>query len=119
MTRILILNPNCSTACSDGIDAAVAPFRHPGGPVLEVMTLDEGPPAIYSWRDWHGVVEPLCRRIEAESADVFVIACASDPGIEAARTATERPVLGVFRSAAALAVGHVLASRHLPVSVVA
>ncbi len=104
MPRILILNPNCSTACSAGIDAAVAPFRHPGGPVLEVTTLDEGPPAIYSWRDWHAVVEPLCRRIEAETADVFVIACASDPGIEAARTATDRPVLGVFRSAVAMAV---------------
>ncbi len=104
MTRILILNPNCSTACTAGIDAAIAPFRHPGGPSLDVVTLQEGPPAIYSWRDWHAVVEPLCRRIEAEAADVFVIACASDPGIEAARTATDRPVLGVFRSAVAAAV---------------
>ena len=104
MTRILILNPNHSTACSDGIDAAIAPFRHPGGPSLDVVTLAEGPPAIYSWRDWHGVVEPICRRVEAEIADVFVIACASDPGIEAARTATDRPVLGVFRSAVAAAV---------------
>ncbi len=104
MPRILILNPNCSTACSAGIDAAIAPFRHPGGPSLDVATLTEGPPAIYSWRDWHAVVEPLCRRIETEVADVFVIACASDPGIEAARTATDRPVLGVFRSAVAAAV---------------
>ena len=104
MPRILILNPNCSTACSAGIDAAVAPFRHPGGPSLEVATLTEGPPAIYSWQDWHGVVEPICRRLETEDADLFVIACASDPGIEAARTATDRPVLGVFRSAVAAAV---------------
>ena len=104
MARILILNPNHSTACSDGIDAAIAPFRHPGGPSLDVVTLAEGPPAIYSWRDWHAVVEPICRRIEAEIADVFVIACASDPGIEAARTATDRPVLGVFRCAVAAAV---------------
>lgn len=104
MARILILNPNCSTACSDGIDAAIAPFRHPGGPALDVVTLSEGPPAIYSWLDWHGVVAPMCRRIEAEIADVFVIACASDPGIEAARTMTDRPVLGVFRSAVAAAV---------------
>ena len=34
----------------------------------------------------------------------YVMACASDPGIEAARAVTRRPVLGVFRSAVAAAV---------------
>ncbi len=103
MARILIINPNRSTACSAGIAEAIAPFRFPGGPVLDVATLAEGPPAIYSWRDWHGVVDPLCRLIERERADVFVVACASDPGIEAARASTDRPVLGVFRAAVATA----------------
>ena len=82
----------------------MAPFRFPGGPVFEVATLAEGPPAIYDWRDWHAVVGPLCRLIEREPADCYVIACASDPGIEAARATTRRPVLGVFRSAVAAAV---------------
>src|SRR5258708_7569537 len=104
MARILVINPNCSDACSAGIDAAVAPFRFPGGPLLEVVTLFEGPPAIYSWRDWHAVVEPLCRLIERQPADAYVIACASDPGIEAARATTGRPVFGVFRSAVAAAI---------------
>jgi allantoin racemase len=100
MTRILVVNPNSSIACSDGISAALRPF----GPMFEVTTLREGPPAIYDWRDWHGVVEPLCRLIERQPADAYVIACASDPGIEAARAATTRPVYGVFRSAVAVAV---------------
>jgi Asp/Glu/hydantoin racemase len=104
MPRILVINPNCSLACSAGIDAALAPFRFPGGPTFEVVTLAEGPPAIYDWRDWHAVVEPMCRLIERESADCYVVACASDPGIEAARAVTRRPVLGVFRSAVAAAV---------------
>jgi allantoin racemase len=104
MVRILLINPNCSVDCSAGIEAAITPYRFPGGPSLEVATLSEGPPAIYSWRDWHAVVEPLCRRIETEAADSYVIACASDPGIEAARLVTDRPVLGVFRSAVAAAV---------------
>src|SRR5580698_10615110 len=104
MARILVINPNCSAECSAGIDAAIAPLRFRGGPLLEVATLPEGPPAICSWRDWHAVVEPLCRKIAAETADAYVIACASDPGIEAARAVTERPVLGVFRSAVAAAV---------------
>lgn len=103
MARILVINPNCSTDCSAGIEAAIAPFRFPGSAALEVATLAQGPPAIYTWRDWHAVVEPLCHRIEAEAADAYVIACASDPGIEAARLVTDRPVFGVFRSAVAAA----------------
>jgi Asp/Glu/hydantoin racemase len=99
MSRILIVNPNRSHACSAGIDAAVAPFRAPGGPVLEVATLADGPPGIYSWRDWHAAVAPLCHLAETEAADVFVIACASDPGIEAVRALRPGPVLGVFRCA--------------------
>ena len=46
----------------------------------------------------------MCRTIERETADVFIVACASDPGIEAARASTNAPVLGVFRSAVAAAV---------------
>jgi len=107
MARILVINPNCSVACSAGIDAAIAPFRFNGGPVLDVATVAEGPPAIYDWRDWHAVVEPVCRLIEREPTDAYVIACASDPGIEAARAVTRRPVFGVFRSAVAAAVARV------------
>ena len=104
MARILVINPNSSAPCSDGIDAAVAPFRTPTGPTIDVVTTPCGPPAVYSWRDWHAAVEPVCRRIGADAADVYIVACASDPGIEAARAATSRPVLGVFRCAVAAAV---------------
>jgi allantoin racemase len=104
MARILVVNPNSSVACSDGIAAALAPFRLRGGPEFAVVTLREGPPAIYDWRDWHAVVEPLCRLVEREPADAYVIACASDPGIEAVRATTRRPVFGVFRCAVAAAV---------------
>ena len=104
MARILVVNPNSSAACSAGIAAALEPFRMPGGPEFEVATLTDGPPAVYDWRDWHAVVEPLCRLIERDLADAYVIACASDPGIEAARATTKRPVFGVFRSAVAAAV---------------
>jgi len=104
MARVLVINPNSSDACGEGISQAIAPFRFAGGPVLDVVSLREGPPAIYSWRDWHAAVEPICRCIEREEADAYVIACASDPGIEAARSVTQRPVLGVFRAAVAAAV---------------
>ena len=41
--------------------------------------------------------------VEREAADAYVIACASDPGLEAVRAITEAPVLGVFRCAVAAA----------------
>ena len=104
LPRVLVINPNCSQPCSGGIDAAIAPFRLPGGPTLDVVTLAEGPPGIYSWQDWHSVVGPLCALVRRVPADAYMVACASDPGIEAVRMATDRPVLGVFRSAVAAAV---------------
>jgi Asp/Glu/hydantoin racemase len=104
MARILVINPNSSAACSARIDAAVSRFRFGGGPLLDVVTLPEGPPAICTWRDWHAVIEPLCRLVERADADATIIACASDPGLEAVRTVTSRPVFGIFRSAVAAAV---------------
>ncbi len=103
MLRILVINPNSSAACGAGIDAAVAPFRRPGGPAIDVISVPAGPPAILSWREWHAAVEPMCRLVEREPADAYVVACASDPGLEAVRTVTDRPVLGVFRCAVATA----------------
>ena len=101
--RILLLNPNSSAACSAGIDAAIAGFRTPDGPAIEVATVAEGPPGIYSWQDWHAAVPPLCRVVAARPADAYLVACASDPGLEAVREVTARPVLGVFRCAVAAA----------------
>ena len=104
MARILVINPNSSAACSAGIDAAVDRFRLPGAPSIEVATLREGPPEVATWQHWHAVVGPMCALIGREAADAYVIACASDPGIEAARAVTSKPVLGIFRSAVATAV---------------
>ena len=101
--RILLVNPNSSAPCTAGIDAAVAGFRRADGPGIDVVTVADGPPGIYSWRDWYEAVGPLCRVVAREAADVFVVACASDPGIEAVREVTRRPVLGVFGCAVSAA----------------
>ncbi len=101
--RILIINPNSSWSCTEGIATAVAPFAAPGLPRLDVQRLEDGPPAIVDWRDWYAVAEPLCRRVQAEPADAYVIACVSDPGLEAVRLVTPKPVLGMLRCAVAAA----------------
>ena len=103
MARILFLNPNANIACGDGISAALDRFRTPSGPMIDVVSLADGPPAIVSWRDWHAAVEPLCLAVAREAADFYVVACASDPGIEAVQAETASPVLGAFRAAVAVA----------------
>ncbi len=103
MERILVVNPNTSRSCTQGIEAALAGFAAPGLLRLEVMELPGGPPAIVTWRDWFSVAEPLCRLVEREAAAAYVIACVSDPAVEAVRMATRAPVFGALRSALAAA----------------
>ena len=93
--RILVINPNSSTTVTDDIARALKGFHFDGGPVIDCMTLKEGPPGIETQRHVDEVVAPLCRTIEREQADAFVIACFSDPGLHAAREATHAPVFGI------------------------
>jgi Asp/Glu/hydantoin racemase len=102
-SRILVINPNSSQSCTAGIAESLKPFAAPGRPPFEVVSLPGGPPAIATWRDWFSVAEPLCQMVEREKAEAYVIACVSDPGIDAIRTVTDRPVFGPFRAAVASA----------------
>ncbi|MGG5818000.1 aspartate/glutamate racemase family protein [Falsiroseomonas sp. HW251] len=102
--RILVVNPNATRSCTDGIAEALAGFAAPGLPRIEVTQLDGGPPAIVTWRDWFAVAEPLVQLVQREPAAAYVFACVSDPGVDAARTVTHAPVLGPLRSAIAAAI---------------
>ena len=73
--RLLVINPNASLACTQGIAAALAPLPLPAGLRLEVTHLPDGPPAIANWEDWHAVALPLCRLVEREPAAAYVIEC--------------------------------------------
>lgn len=100
--RILVVNPNSSLSCTEGIEAALRPLASPAAR-FDVIRLAEGPPAVASWRDWYSVAEPLRQVAMREEAAVYVIACVSDPGLDAVREATSRPVLGMLRCAVAAA----------------
>ena len=99
--RIVVINPNSSIDVTAGIDAAMAPLRFADGPRIDCLTLAEGPPGIETQRHVDGVVGPLCDMIQREdnSADAFVVACFSDPGLHSARETTARPVMGISESA--------------------
>jgi Asp/Glu/hydantoin racemase len=91
---IYVVNPNSTRAVTAGIDAAMAPLRIAGGPAIECLTLDAGPPGIQRQFDVESVTLPLVQlaRSLREQAAAFVIACFSDPGLHAVREALAEPV---------------------------
>jgi Asp/Glu/hydantoin racemase len=95
--RILVINPNSSEAVTRGIDEACAPLRMPGGPVIDCVTLKQGPPGIETQRHVDGVVAPLLALVSKKEKQyaAFVIACYSDPGLHSIREVTKKPVLGI------------------------
>jgi Asp/Glu/hydantoin racemase len=93
---ILVVNPNSNQAVTDGLDAALAGFRLGGGPAIECLTLAQGPFGIESQIDSDSVTLPLVELVRARpDASAFVIACYSDPGLDACRSATSAPVYGI------------------------
>jgi Asp/Glu/hydantoin racemase len=101
--RILVVNPEHHRKLHARHRAGPGRLRAPGLPRFEVMQLPGGPPAVITWRDWSGVAEPLCQLVEREPAAAYIIACVSDPGVDAVRTVTRAPVFGPLRSAIAAA----------------
>ncbi len=96
---ILVINPNSNTAVTSGLDAALDGFRLAGGPPIECVTLAEGPFGIESQADSDRVVAPLLDLVERRAdAVAVVIACYSDPGLDACRGVTRAPVYGMQES---------------------
>ena len=95
--RILVINPNSTEAVTADIDKAMEPFRMPGGPAIECVTLKEGPPGIDTQAHVESVVAPIITMVKSRDNDcsAFVIACYSDPGLHATRKMTSKPVLGI------------------------
>jgi allantoin racemase len=94
--RILVINPNSSLAVTAAIDAALQPLRMAGGPEIVVDHLRSGPPGIATQQDADSVVMPLAQLVRSDSADAFVLACFSDPGLHTLREAAGgRPVMGI------------------------
>ena len=63
------------------------------------MTNFGGPPGIESQQDADNAAVQVIDIIKRNnSADAFVIACFSDPGIYAAREVTNKPVFGIAES---------------------
>ena len=96
---ILVINPNSNPAVTEGLDAAMMSFRVNGFPPIECLTVSQGPFGIESQADSDAAVAPLISLIRARTdASAVIIACYSDPGIDAAREVTKAPVFGMQES---------------------
>ena len=93
---VVVINPNSNQAVTDGLKDALAAFDLLGGPGIECLTLQEGPFGIESQLDSDSVVLPLAKLVQSRpDAGAFVIACYSDPGLDACRSVVPQPVFGI------------------------
>ena len=97
--RILVINPNSNTLVTEGLSGALDPLRISGGPVIECVTLADGPFGIETQQHVDQVSLLLRDTVIARpDVDAFVIACYSDPGLRGCREATPKPVFGIQES---------------------
>src|SRR4051812_40739768 len=103
--RILVVNPNASVEMTDVIREQLHAVARPDVAV-DVVNPPGAPPAIESALDEAACVPPMLaivRDAQGRGYDAVVIACFSDPGLDAAREATDLPVVGIQDAAMHLA----------------
>ena len=95
--RILVINPNTSVSMTDHIREALIPIKRKDTK-LTVVCPDRGPETIESAYDEAYAIPPtleLVSKANEEGYDAVVLACFSDPGLDAAKEVSAIPVLGI------------------------
>ena len=99
--KLLLVNPNTSTAMTHGMTTAAQAVAAAGTLVVGRQP-SFGPASIEGHYDEAfgaaGVAEQV-KLAQAEHFDAVVIACFGDPGLDAARELTTAPVLGIAEAA--------------------
>ncbi|PDT84945.1 aspartate/glutamate racemase family protein [Sinorhizobium sp. BJ1] len=101
--RILVINPNTTASMTDKIGTAAEAAASPATEIVAVNP-EDGPPSIEGYFDEIFVVPGIIAEMaKAGPVDAYVIACFDDTGLDAARCATEAPVIGIGEAAFHLA----------------
>jgi allantoin racemase len=99
--RITIINPNTTQAMTDAIATAARAAASAGIEIVATQPTD-GPASIEGVYDGAlavpGVIEEVLRAEKAGS-DAHIIACFDDTGLDAARAAALKPVIGIGEAA--------------------
>jgi len=99
MPRITVINPNTTESMTRLVEAQARAVASPGT-VVTGRTPSMGPASIESHYDEALAVPGILEVIRADrDADAFVLACFGDPGLDAAREAASRPVVGIAEAA--------------------
>jgi allantoin racemase len=96
MIRLHIINGNTYSAMTANIDAQARAVARPDT-IIRTTQPAAGPLTIESYYDEYlAIPHILAELIQHEAAsDAFILACWGDPGIEAAREITRKPVVGI------------------------
>ena len=97
--RIHVVNPNTTASMTEKIAAAARAAASPG---VEILATNPayGPESIEGYYDEVFSIPGLIEEIRGGAgADAVVIACFDDTGLDAARCATEVPVIGIGEAA--------------------
>jgi Asp/Glu/hydantoin racemase len=105
VAEILVINPNSSVSVTQSMDACLDAVRLLSGHNVRCSALEKGPPGIETDAHIMAVIPHLLERIAGTPADAYVIGCFSDPGLEEARAATSKPVVGIGEAAYLAALG--------------
>ena len=99
--KIKIINPNTTLEMTESI-RRMAESVCDSDTELLVVSPTIGPASIEGYVDEYmaavGVVDEVIKG-DKENCDAYIIACFGDPGLQAAREATDKPVLGIAESA--------------------
>lgn len=102
--KVLVINPNTSTEMTESIAAMAEAF---GGELdVDTVNVSYGPEFIDSHLDDTIAAVAVAEKVweTREAYDGFVIACFDDPGLQAARCATHKPVVGIAHAVSAFGI---------------
>ncbi len=104
--KIKLINPNTTWSMTESIENCARRYASADTEVYAVSP-DTGVDSIECYVDEYlaipGVLKEIIKGDKEEHADAFIISCFGDPGLQAAREVTDKPVLGIAESAIAAA----------------
>ncbi len=103
--RIKIINPNTSVAMTKAIDATAKQYRRHDTEIVTVSP-ESGPVAIDNYYDEATAAVGVLQEIKKgllDNFDGFIIACFTDPALQASRELSSFPVVGIGEAAMLLA----------------
>ncbi len=98
--KLMVINPNTSESMTDHIRRELTRIKR-DDTELTVVHSERGPETIESAYDEAHAIPPtleLVKRANQEGYDAVILACFSDPGLEAAKEVSDIPVIGIEES---------------------